>query len=344
MSSLRLLSLLVLGLLALANADQDSYIRKKEPKRMYFNDAMRRQNEPASGSKSTSIEEDINATITDSGDGADGRIIGGLDVQPGELPFFGHFLGDVMCGGALVAEDIFVTAAHCLAQGFPAEIKVGATTTISTNEGTRVPVCSAIIHPANNMKSMANDIAVLKLCDQVMLNSYAEYNRDHNYPGQTGVDVFMVGFGRQTVDDGLSPILQKAKADYLDNAACSARYDKYNGDQTFCADSPTGGICYGDSGSPVMDATNKVVGFNSYIVDTCASSYPDFFTRVSTYADWLDDVICTQAITKPQWCRVTAQGDDDTGNDDDGGDDDGTDPITDCLTGFLGIFASFFGR
>jgi len=340
MSSLRKTVLLVTGLLALTDGSRFNIRKKKgEPKIVSFLDAME---------KSEKISPEVLAEAE-----ADGRIISGEDVQPGQLPFFGHFEGDVMCGGALVAEDVFVTAAHCLAKGFPASIKIGATTTISANEGQSVSVCSAIIHPSNNMKSMANDIAVLKLCDQVMLNSYAEYNRNDNYPGQTGVDVYMVGFGRKEADGGLSPILQRAKADYLDNAACGARYDKYNGDQTFCADSPTSGICYGDSGSPVMDVDNKVVGLNSYIVDTCASSYPDFFTRISTYSDWLDDVICTQAMTTPQWCRNGAQGDDDDdgGRDDDGrddddggeGNDDDTDALTDCLTSFLGIIASLLG-
>lgn len=328
MTSLRQTSLFFTGLLALANAQNNLRALQEDPDPTSFMNA-----------------------VGDS-DGAVGRVIGGSSVQPGALPFYGHFEGEVMCGGFLAAEDVFVTAAHCLEKGFPGRIRIGATQTVSNNEGQEVSVCSAIIHPANNMKSMENDIAILKLCDPVFITSYGEYNRNPNYPGNTGVDIFMIGFGRTNVNGGLSPLLQKAKADYLDNDTCAARYDKYNGDQTFCADAPTAGICYGDSGGPTLDSSNMVVGLNSYIVDTCASSYPDFFTRISSYSSWLDEIICTQAQTAPEWCSTSVSGGGGTGTqgnddeDEDEDDDEGgfdTDLISECLTLFLGFFQSLLG-
>ena len=152
------------------------------------------------------------------------------------------------------------------------------------------------------------DIAILKLCDPIQVSAYGEYNRNTNYPSATGTDIYMTGFGRTQVDGGLSPILQVAKVDYLDNGACAARYNKYNGEQTMCADAPNSGMCYGDSGGPAMDTNGLVVGLNSYIVDTCASSYPDFFTRISSYASWLDEIICDQAMTPPEWCKDVVSG------------------------------------
>lgn len=330
-------SLLFVGLLAVASADNV----RKLAKPVYFKDAQ-------------------DGKVQDQEDGTGGgRVIGGTAVQPGDLPFYGHFEGDVMCGGFLAAEDVFVTAAHCLEQGFPGSIRIGATQTVSQNEGQSVPVCSAIIHPANNMKSMENDIAILKLCDPVFVNSYGEYNRNPDYPGATGVDIFMVGFGRTNVAGGLSPILQKAKVDYLDNGACAARYSKYNGDQTLCADSPTNGICYGDSGGPALDTNNLVVGLNSYIVDTCASSYPDFFTRISSYSNWLDEMICTQAMSPPEWCDDVSTGSSSSGGSNGGGsggdgggrpsqgsqdnDSESDSVLTECLTLMIGLIRSILG-
>ena len=241
------------------------------------------------------------------------------------------------------------SALQCLEKGFPAQIKIGATTTVSDNEGQAVSVCSATIHPSNNMDAMENDIAILKLCDPISITAYGQYNRDADYPGATGVDVYIHGFGRTDVYGDLSPILQKAKIDYLDNPTCAARYNKYNGDQTFCADSPTSAICYGDSGGPVTDVEGLVVGLNSYIVDTCASSYPDFFVRLSSYASWLDEMICEQAIDKPEWCAdiVSSSGTGVEGDDDEAQDDDDVggiaDSIAECLSLLLGLMSNILG-
>lgn len=275
----------------------------------------------------------------------DQGIIGGDNVVPGSLPFYGHFQGTTMCGGALIHEDIFVTAAHCLENGFPSTIKIGATTTTSENEGETVAVCAGLIHPSNNMKAMENDIAILKLCDPVFVNSYAEYNTDPGVPSSTGEDLFIVGFGRTNPTGNLSPFLKKAKVDYLNVDTCKARYPQYDGVQSICADAPMAGICYGDSGGPLLDENNMLIGLASFIIDTCASSYPDFFTRISTYSGWLDEQVCSQAINPPMGCASTtagAAGDEEAeGDDDDDDDDDTASAITDCLTTLLDLLGAF---
>lgn len=81
-----------------------------------------------------------------------------------------------------------------------------------------------------------------------------------------------------------------------------------------------------------MTENNLVVGIASYIVDTCASSFPDFYTRLSTYDQWLKDMICGQALNKPEYCATSAPA---------GGESEPADPITDCLTIFLGVFNGF---
>ena len=271
-------------------------------------------------------------------------IVGGTSVVAGELPFYGHFTGATMCGGALVHEDIFVTAAHCLEDGFPATITVGAVNS-ADGSGQTVPVCAGLIHPNNNMKAMENDVAILKLCDPVFVNSYAEYNSDPNFPSATGEDLWIVGFGRTNPAGTLSTTLNKAKVDYLNDATCEARYSRYKPEQTICADGPSTGICYGDSGGPLLDSSNKVVGFASFIIDTCASSYPDFFTRISSYAGWLDEQVCTQALKPPVGCSATAQGSGSGGEAGgaagDGDEDEEENPLTTILDFLLDLFSSF---
>ena len=95
-----------------------------------------------------------------------------------------------------------------------------------------------------------------------------------------------------------------------------------------------------------MTGDNLVVGLASYIVDECASSYPDFFTRLSTYDPWLKEMVCGQALNKPTYCPTTSTGGGgatEDGSGDSGGTSDPLSPLTECLTIFLG-FLNGFGR
>jgi len=336
MTSIRQTPLVLAVLLALGAVNAQRY-----HKQVYFSDAVMQ-----------SIAEDAEqATEGEAMEEVDNMIIGGSNVMPGDLPFYGHFMGTTMCGGALIHEDLFVTAAHCLADGFPLNVRIGATTTVSENEGQLVPVCAGIIHPNNNMKSMANDIAILKLCDPVFVNAYATWNNNPAYPSATGEDMFIVGFGRTNVTGNLSAFLQKAKVDYLSSDVCTVRYNKYNPTETMCVDAPSAGICYGDSGGPLLDINNNLVGLASFIIDTCTSDYPDFFTRVSTYDEWLKEMVCTQAIQPPMYCadKATTGGDgtgtqgQDDDDDDDADADEEESPLTACLDLVLGIFEGLVG-
>lgn len=176
----------------------------------------------------------------------DNMIVGGTNVQPGQLPFFGYFEGSTLCSGILTHKDIFLTAAHCVKDGFPSLIKIGATTTTTAKEGQEASICAGYIHPNNTMKDMENDIAVLKLCDPVTISSYAKWNSDPAFPSYTGYDLWVAGFGRTSTNSAPSAILQIAKLNYLTSDVCENRYNKYDPLTNICADSTTAGICYGD--------------------------------------------------------------------------------------------------
>lgn len=63
---------------------------------------------------------------------------------------------------------------------------------------------------------------------------------------------------------------------------------------TLCAYSGSkgNGICIGDSGGPLVN-DNKLIGVSSWGV-ACAKGYPDGFTRISTFAPWIDQVMQKQ--------------------------------------------------
>lgn len=50
-------------------------------------------------------------------------------------------------------------------------------------------------------------------------------------------------------------------------------------------------ICFqGDSGSALL-LNGQQVGIASYILNECAGGYPDYFTRLSLYNDWIDNIM-----------------------------------------------------
>lgn len=49
------------------------------------------------------------------------------------------------------------------------------------------------------------------------------------------------------------------------------------------------GLCFGDSGSPLVDG-NEQIGITFFAVP-CARGFPDMFTRVYPYIDWIKNKI-----------------------------------------------------
>ncbi|KAK1741499.1 trypsin-like serine protease [Skeletonema marinoi] len=55
---------------------------------------------------------------------------------------------------------------------------------------------------------------------------------------------------------------------------------------------PTG-TCQGDSGGPIVIASQNV-GITSWGVGCGQKGYPDYYTRVSSYIDWIEETACAK--------------------------------------------------
>lgn len=91
----------------------------------------------------------------------EGHIVNGNDAG-GTYPWFVHY-GSGICGASLISGNVVLTAAHCVRNGAPATVRIGAT---NQNDGTEVSVRCANTHPDYD-GFVGNDIAVLKLRESV---------------------------------------------------------------------------------------------------------------------------------------------------------------------------------
>jgi trypsin len=295
------------------------------------------------GCLATQVECD-NADVLRRAQETTNTIVGGEVAQAGEYPWFGVFSGGgPLCGGALVHEDIVMTAAHCLENGNPASIRVGATTTSNGNLAT---VESSVIHPNYRSKDLENDIAIIKLASPVN-NKVAVYNKDDSVPTD-GSNTIAMGFGRTDADaGGGSTTLLKVTLEALSDDDCTDLFAGYDPSFNVCADKTNAGICFGDSGGPLVTEGGVVVGLASFVVQTCDSKFPDFFTRVSSYRAWIQRAICENSDNPPDEGCADAGDDDGPDGDDGDGDGDGDggifDSILDCISGLLEIFGGLGG-
>lgn len=257
-------------------------------------------------------------------------IVNGQQADPGEFPSYAVFSGGVLCGGVVVAEDIILTAAHCVDGDFPPAVRIGGTT---SGDGELVDVVDGVIHPNYRASTLENDIAILVLAEATSA-PIATYNTDRDFPAG-GEAVVAVGFGRTNPNSGGgSSTLQKLDMEAVNDEQCEDEYSDHQADFNICVDNDRGGICFGDSGGPLYDANGLVLGVASFIIQTCDSNFPDFYTRVSSYSNWVQRSICSESANP-------------SGNCDEIGDDDGPDgeaddclltTIFDCFTALCDLF------
>jgi secreted trypsin-like serine protease len=165
---------------------------------------------------------------------------------------FGH-----ECGGALVASDAVVTAAHCI-EG----VEIGdyraviGRADLTTNQGETIRVAQVFAHP--NYRPFENDadIAVLLLRNSASAQSIPYVHTDQIELTAPGVDATLLGWGTLREDGELVDRLRQVTVPIVSNEVAN-RPISYNGQVTptmLAAGLAEGGkdSCYGDSGGPLV--------------------------------------------------------------------------------------------
>uniref|UniRef100_T1IZI7 limulus clotting factor C n=1 Tax=Strigamia maritima TaxID=126957 RepID=T1IZI7_STRMM len=244
------------------------------------------------------------------------RIIGGNEVESNEWPwqvsiqlthpywgFVGHW-----CGGVLIDSNWVITAAHCLVNRLfnfplpPVWTVVAGEHHLHTKNGAEQSrqVTRVIIH--SNFREYHHDIALLKLSESMLLGGESgavclPLNNATRNMNLEGVRCVATGWGQKIQGHGNSLTLQKVEMPIVSNKICDKAYSgKYKipiKSYHLCAGrlNASKGTCVGDSGGPLQCALQEgrwfLVGLTSFGSGCAKPGFPDVFTRLTEYTDWV---------------------------------------------------------
>ncbi|HFQ94643.1 MAG TPA: serine protease [Anaerolineae bacterium] len=225
---------------------------------------------------------------------------GKTPATPGEQPWMVALVEDgwsakegQMCGGALIAPQWVLTAAHCIEDMRPDEVDVViGRYQLSSQKGERLDADALIPHP---QYGDFNDIGLIHLAQ----------------PATAGQPVSLITAVNEHLDDpptiaratgwGLIPEkgeefspdkLHEVNVPIVSLEQCRAAYGRDVDSSVICAGLEEGGadVCYGDSGGPLVvpDGRNwALAGIVSW-GDGCGlpNAY-GVYTRVASYEDWI---------------------------------------------------------
>ncbi|KAM9254033.1 granzyme A-like [Dugong dugon] len=189
------------------------------------------------------------------------KIIGGNQVHPHSRPYMVFIKGEEICGGALIAKNWVLTAAHCTLDK-RTQVILGAHTIGKTEpENQIMSVKKQIPYPCYDPDTHESD---LKL---VLLNTQAKLNKNvailplpkKGEDVKPGTVCRVAGWGKfHNNSPQLSDTLREVNITVIDRKICNdQKHYNYNpviGLNMICAGNLKGGkdTCNGDSGSPLI--------------------------------------------------------------------------------------------
>ncbi len=237
---------------------------------------------------------------------------GKTPATPGEQPWMVALVEDgfsaqegQFCGGALIAPQWALTAAHCIEGMRPDEVDViVGRYELSSRQGERLNADALIPHP---QYSDFNDIGLIHLAQ----------------PAAAGQPVPLVTAANEQLDDppavaradgwGLIPEkgeeffpdkLHEVSVPIVSLEQCRAAYGREVDSSVICAGLEEGGadVCYGDSGGPLVVPDGNswaLAGIVSW-GDGCGlpNAY-GVYTRVASYEDWIKGYLDGSAPIPP---------------------------------------------
>ncbi|GAB2678318.1 S1 family peptidase [Kribbella swartbergensis] len=193
------------------------------------------------------------------------------------------------CGGALVAPDKVLTAAHCMTKPLSTYTAIQGRADLTDTSTGRVSGISKVwIHPGYNTKNNRNDFAILTLARPFTQVPVIALETDPKADRKGAVPT-VYGWG-DTADTGPDDTLQKVAVPDLGDAACLANKEYvangYAAASNVCAGNGTGDACQGDSGGPLV-LNGRLLATVSWGKGCADPAYPGVYAEIAAAAKTL---------------------------------------------------------
>jgi len=236
------------------------------------------------------------------------RVIGGIEAARGSWPWqiLLRYDGRPMCGGALIAPQWVVTAAHCVhghEESGMFSVRVGEHDWHKNDGSERNHnVAQVFRHQDYDPRHLNNDIALLKLSTPVLFNKYVKPVCLPTEEVDPGTDCYITGWGKVQHPGSMFPKLQQAVLPVVSNTDCEKKNFKRipipitsamicGGDGGTTKRSG----CHGDSGGPYVckvDGVWELHGAVSHGSPVCKSTETyTVFARVTHFRSWIDQTM-----------------------------------------------------
>lgn len=234
------------------------------------------------------------------------RIVGGNEAKPHSRSYqvsVQSLAGEHFCGGSIVADDLILTAAHCL-EGVNGEapgiqVRVGAHS-LKDGSGKAIEVDKTFTN--QEYPGLSKDVAVLKLKEKITdKNTSIIKLADESFFNSNikpGTTLAVSGWGTLS-DGGQAPDrLMEVNVPYVTNEVCNSA-EAYNGGvqaTELCAGFQKGGkdSCHGDSGGPLVFQRGDEfiqVGIVSWGESCAAENKYGVYANVAALKGWIDSAM-----------------------------------------------------
>ncbi|XP_014369518.2 chymotrypsin-2 [Papilio machaon] len=222
---------------------------------------------------------------------SDPRIVGGEDAPESGIPYQASLRSNYnshFCGGSIISQRWILTAAHCTVGKTNRTMIVVVGTNSLLAGGDRYTVETIIIHEQYNSNLIYNDVSVVKVSSDIEFGDRVQPIHLAYKDTSAGSDLLLSGWGRLSYPGVLPVQLQVINLVSLSVEECQRIYNNINPvyDTQICSLTKKGeGACHGDSGGPLV-SDGEVVGIVSWGMP-CARGYPDVYTRVYSFKNWI---------------------------------------------------------
>jgi secreted trypsin-like serine protease len=232
------------------------------------------------------------------------RIIGGDDAAEGQFPYQVSLrrreVNRHFCGGSILSNRFILTAAHCLQNdnADPNNVFAVVGAYRQTEGGVKVELDTLTPHDGFDIRELIHDIGIIRTAEEITFTDLIQPIALPTSQLNGMTRVVLSGWGKhQSAASFATPdILQFSELTAIGQDECKSRYDdvpmlqaKIHESVVCTLDKKKGGACHGDSGGPLVDPAHKIqIGVVSWGVP-CAKGFPDVFTRVYSYLDWIQE-------------------------------------------------------